>query len=53
LEKELRADCPKCGLTSLNLYYEERCDSPFGAQCHNCGFIGVFTKEHLVPLAAV
>ena len=53
LEKEIGSECPKCGLLSLNVYYEDDCDSAIGAKCENCGFKGFFMKEGLVPLAAV
>ena len=52
MEKEIGAQCPKCGLLSLNLYYDDG-DSPIGAKCDNCGFKGFYMKEDLVPLAAV
>jgi hypothetical protein len=53
LEKETGSECPGCGLLSLDVYYEDDCDSPIGAKCENCGFRGFFMKEELVPLAAV
>ncbi|MGA2791604.1 MAG: hypothetical protein ABSF00_12665 [Candidatus Bathyarchaeia archaeon] len=53
MEKEIGAECPKCGLLSLNLYYDDDGDSPLGAKCDNCSFRGFYVKEDLVPLAAV
>jgi DNA-directed RNA polymerase subunit RPC12/RpoP len=53
LEKEAGSECPGCGLLSLDVYYEDDCDSPIGAKCENCGFRGFFMREELVPLAAV
>jgi len=53
MEKEIGAECPKCGLLSLNLYYDDECDSPLGAKCDNCGFKGFYMMQDLVPLAAV
>ena len=53
MEKEIGAECPKCGLLSLNLYYDDYGDSPLGAKCDNCGFRGFYMKEDLVPLAAI
>jgi predicted nucleic-acid-binding Zn-ribbon protein len=53
VEKEVGDECPKCGLLSLNLYYDDGSDSPLGAKCDNCGFRGFFMKEILVPLTAV
>jgi len=53
MEKEIGAECPKCGLLSLNQYYDDYADSPLGAKCDNCGFTGFYMKQGLVPLAAV
>jgi DNA-directed RNA polymerase subunit RPC12/RpoP len=53
MEKEIGAECPKCGLLSLNLYYADDGDSLLGAKCDNCGFKGFSVKGDLVPLAAV
>jgi len=53
LEKEIGSECPRCGLLSLNVYYDDDSDSAIGAKCENCGLKGFFMKEELVPLAAV
>ena len=53
MEKEIGSECPKCGLLSLDVYYDDYCDSAIGARCGNCGFRGFFMKEELVPLAVV
>jgi hypothetical protein len=53
LEKETGSQCPKCGLLSLTLYYEDEGDLPIGAKCDNCAFKGFFMREDLVPLVAV
>ena len=53
MEKEIGAECPKCGFLSLNLYYDDGGDLPLGAKCDNCGFKGFYMTGGLVPLAAI
>jgi len=53
LEKEIGSECPRCGLLSLNVYYDDDSDSAIGAKCENCGLKGLFMKDELVPLTAV
>jgi DNA-directed RNA polymerase subunit RPC12/RpoP len=43
--------CPRCGLETLDVYYEEGSDLQLGARCEECGLKGFFMNGKLVPLA--
>jgi DNA-directed RNA polymerase subunit RPC12/RpoP len=43
--------CPRCGMKTLNIYYEEGSDLQLGARCDECGLKGFFMNGKLVPLA--
>jgi hypothetical protein len=45
--------CPRCGLKTLSIYYEEGSDLQLGAHCDECGLKGFFMNGKLVPLATV
>jgi DNA-directed RNA polymerase subunit RPC12/RpoP len=43
--------CPRCGMETLDIYYEEGSDLQLGARCEECGLKGFFMNGKLVPLA--
>jgi DNA-directed RNA polymerase subunit RPC12/RpoP len=43
--------CPRCGLQTLVIYYEDESDLQLGARCEECGLKGFFMKGKLVQLA--
>ncbi|MGA2462531.1 MAG: hypothetical protein ABSF82_14030 [Candidatus Bathyarchaeia archaeon] len=43
--------CPRCGLRTLTIYYEDGSDLQLGAHCEECGLKGFFMKDKLMPLA--
>ncbi len=51
MEKETGLLCPRCGETSLNVYYEEGSDLQLGANCDSCGLKGFFMNGRLIQLA--
>ena len=51
MEKSTGNSCPKCGFRSLNIYYEDGCDTQLGAMCEACGLKGFFMSNALVPVA--
>jgi len=51
MEKETGLLCPRCGLETLNVYYEEGGDTELGAICNDCGLKGFFMNDKLVQLA--
>jgi hypothetical protein len=51
MEKEIGLICPRCGLETLNVYYEEGGDMELGAICSDCGLKGFFISGKLVQLA--
>lgn len=50
MEKTTGNSCPRCGLETLNIYYDDGADLQLGAVCDSCGLRGVFTNDKLVPL---
>ncbi|HKM50754.1 MAG TPA: hypothetical protein VJZ75_06220 [Candidatus Bathyarchaeia archaeon] len=50
MEKTTGNSCPRCGLATLNIYYDDGADLQLGAVCDSCGLRGVFTNDKLVPL---
>ena len=53
MEKTVGNVCPRCGLETLNIYYEENSDVQLGASCEECGLKGFFMNGKLVPVATV
>jgi DNA-directed RNA polymerase subunit RPC12/RpoP len=51
MEKETGLLCPRCGLETLNVYYEEGGDMELGAICSDCGLKAFFMNGTLVQLA--
>ena len=51
MDKTTGNTCPRCGLQTLNIYYEEGSDLQLGAHCDECGLKGFFMNGKLVPLA--
>ena len=51
MDKTTGNTCPRCGLKTLNIYYEEGSDLQLGARCDECGLKGFFMNDKLVPLA--
>jgi len=51
MDKTTGHHCPRCGLESLNIYYEEGSDLQLGVHCQNCGLKGYFMNGRLVQLA--
>ena len=51
MEKETGFVCPRCGLETLEVYYEEGGDMQLGAICSECGLKGFFMSGRLVQLA--
>ena len=43
--------CPRCGLQTLTIYYEEETDVELGARCEECGFKGFCVNGRLVQVA--
>jgi hypothetical protein len=44
-------ECPKCGLETLDVYYEEEGDVELGAVCRGCGLKGFYMNGKLIQLA--
>jgi transcription elongation factor Elf1 len=53
MEKEIGLVCPRCGVNTLNVYYEDDGDLQLGAVCDSCGLRGFFMNNKLVQLAQV
>ncbi|MGA2972019.1 MAG: hypothetical protein ABSE39_05270 [Candidatus Bathyarchaeia archaeon] len=53
MEKEIGHPCPRCGLNSLSVYYEDGADLQLGASCDGCGLKGFFMNGRLVQLATM
>jgi hypothetical protein len=51
MEKETGLLCPRCGLETLNVSYEEGGDMELGAICSDCGLKGFFMNGKLVQIA--
>jgi len=51
MEKTSGHDCPRCGLGTFNIYYDDGSDMEVGALCDSCGLKGFFMNDKLVPLA--
>jgi len=51
MEKTTGNSCPRCGLGTLNIYYDDGSDSQLGAVCDSCRLRGFFTNGKLVQLA--
>jgi len=51
MEKEIGQRCPRCGLDSLNVYYEDGADLQLGASCDGCGLKGFFMNGKLMEIA--
>jgi hypothetical protein len=51
MDKETGSVCPRCGLKTLDVYYEEEGDMQLGAICSGCGLKGFFINGKLVQLA--
>jgi hypothetical protein len=50
MDKQTGSLCPRCGLKTLNVFYEDMGDMQIGATCDSCGFKGFFMNENLLPL---
>jgi hypothetical protein len=50
MEKTTGNICPRCGLETLNMYYDDGADLELGALCDSCGLKGFFAEGKLVPL---
>jgi transcription elongation factor Elf1 len=50
MEKTTGNTCPRCGLETLNMYYDDGADLELGALCDSCGLKGFFAEGKLVPL---
>lgn len=50
MEKTTGDSCPKCGLSTLNTYYEDGSDDELGAMCDNRGLKAFYVGGKLVPL---
>ncbi len=53
MEKTIGNVCPRCGMESLNVYYEEDSDVQLGASCGECRLKGFFMNDRLVLTATV
>jgi len=51
MEKTTGNSCPRCGLGTLNIYYDDGSDLQLGAVCDSCGLRGFFANGKLVHLA--
>jgi ribosomal protein L37E len=51
MEKTTGNACPRCGLETFNIYYDDGADLQLGALCDSCGLKGFFASGKLVPLA--
>ena len=51
LEKISGDLCPRCGLQTLTIYYEDETDLQLGARCEECGFKGFFMLGKLIKVA--
>jgi ribosomal protein L37E len=51
MEKTTGNACPRCGLETFNIYYDDGADLQLGALCDSCGLKGFFANGKLVPLA--
>jgi len=51
MEKTTENPCPRCGLSTLNIYYDDGSDAQLGALCDSCGLKGFFANGELVQLA--
>jgi len=43
--------CPRCGLRTFTIYYEDDTDLQIGAHCEECGLKGFFMNGKLVQVA--
>lgn len=50
LDKTTGNICPRCGLQTLNIYYEDETDLQLGARCEECGLKGFFMNGKLVQI---
>lgn len=50
MEKTTGNACPRCGLGTLNIYYDDGADAELGALCDSCGLKGFYASGKLVPL---
>jgi len=51
MEKTTGNSCPRCGLGTLSIYYNDDSDLQLGAVCDSCGLRGFFNNGKLVQLA--
>jgi transcription elongation factor Elf1 len=51
MEKQTGFSCPRCGLPTLSVYYEDNGDLEIGATCDECGLKGFYVDSKLIPLA--
>jgi len=51
MDKTTGHSCPRCGMESLSIYYEEGADLQLGVGCQSCGLKGYFINGKLVQLA--
>jgi DNA-directed RNA polymerase subunit RPC12/RpoP len=51
LEKICGDLCPRCGLKTLAIYYEDDTDLQLGARCEECSLTGFFMNGKLVQVA--
>jgi len=51
MEKTTGNSCPRCGLGTLSIYYDDDSDLQLGAVCDSCGLRGFFNNGKLVQLA--
>ncbi len=50
LDKTTGDVCPRCGLQTLTIYYEDEADLQLGARCEECGLKGFFMNGKLVQI---
>ena len=53
LEKTSGDLCPRCGLQTLTIYYEDDTDLQLGARCEECDFKGFYMRGKLIKAANV
>ena len=53
LEKTSGDLCPRCGLQTLTIYYEDDTDLQLGARCEECDFKGFYMRGKLIKVANV
>lgn len=51
MDKVVGELCPRCGLQTLTIYYEDETDLQLGARCEECGLKGFYMSGKLMQVA--